>query len=79
MIQLGFPTAHRLTFLSSPPVTRTLPDLCPSARQFTFAPCATNSSVITQEKIKNNVREKTDPLLLLLLYVQGDPGQVGRN
>ena len=50
MIQLGFPTAHRLTFLLSPPVTRTLPDLCPSARQFTFAPCATNSSA-------NNIRK----------------------
>jgi len=43
MMQLGFPTAHKLTFLSSPPVTRTRPDLCPRARQLTFAPCATNS------------------------------------
>jgi hypothetical protein len=44
MIQLGFPTAHRLTFLSSPPVTRTLPDLWPSARQFTVDVWATISS-----------------------------------
>ena len=45
MIQLGFPTAHRLTFLSSPPVTKTLPDLCPRARQLTADVCATISSV----------------------------------
>ncbi len=44
MIQLGFPTAHRLTFLSSPPVTRTLPDLWPSARQLTVDVWATISS-----------------------------------
>ena len=49
MMQLGFPTAHKLTFLSSPPVTRTRPDLCPRARQLTFAPCATNSSVMIKK------------------------------
>ena len=45
MMQLGFPTAHRLTFLSSPPVTSTRPDLWPSARQLTLELCAANSSV----------------------------------
>ena len=44
MMQFGLPTAHKLTFLSSPPVTSTRPDLCPRARQLTLAPCATNSS-----------------------------------
>ena len=43
MMQFGFPTAHKLTFLSSPPVTRTLPDLWPRERQLTSAPWATNS------------------------------------
>ena len=46
IIQFGFPTAHKLTFLSSPPVTNTLPDLCPRETQFTLAPWATNSSEI---------------------------------
>lgn len=53
MIQFGFPTAHKLTFLSSPPVTSTLPDLCPRARQFTLAPCATNSSAIKKWHVRN--------------------------
>jgi hypothetical protein len=44
MIQPCFPTAHRLTFLSSPPVTNTRPDLWPSAKQFTLEPWATKSS-----------------------------------
>ena len=43
MIQLGFPTAQRLTFLSSPPVTRTRPLLCPRERQVTLAAWPTNS------------------------------------
>ncbi len=54
MMQLGFPTAHRLTFLSSPPVTRTRPDLWPRARQFTLAPWATNSSE-NEEKTHKDV------------------------
>lgn len=45
MIQFCFPTAHRFTFLSSPPVTRTRPDLWPSARQLTLDEWATKSSV----------------------------------
>jgi hypothetical protein len=44
MIQPCFPTAHRFTFLSSPPVTNTRPDLWPSAKQFTLEPWATKSS-----------------------------------
>jgi hypothetical protein len=40
----GFPTAQVFTFLSSPPVTITLPDFWPRARQLTLPPCATNSS-----------------------------------
>ena len=44
IITLGLPTAHMLTFLSSPPVTITLPDDGPKARQATFEPCATFSS-----------------------------------
>jgi hypothetical protein len=53
MIQPCFPTAHKLTFLSSPPVTKTRPDLWPSAKQFTFESWATKSSetVTTQISI----------------------------
>ena len=43
-ITFGFPTAHMLTFLSSPPVTITRPEVGPSDRHETFDPCATNSS-----------------------------------
>ena len=50
IIQFGFPTAHKLTFLSSPPVTNTLPDLCPRETQLTLAPWATNSSEIWMSK-----------------------------
>ena len=50
-MQFGLPTAHKLTFLSSPPVTSTRPDLCPRARQLTLAPCATNSSEMIKQKI----------------------------
>ena len=50
MMQFGLPTAHKLTFLSSPPVTSTRPDLCPRARQLTLAPCATNSSEMIKQK-----------------------------
>lgn len=50
MMHDGFPTAHRLTFLSSPPVTRTRPDLLPSERQFTFAPWAENSSATERDQ-----------------------------
>lgn len=46
MMQLGLPTVHRFTFLSSPPVTITRPVLCPRARQFTLEPWATNSSAV---------------------------------
>ena len=52
IIQFGFPTAHKLTFLSSPPVTNTLPDLCPRETQLTLAPWATNSSEIWMSKLK---------------------------
>lgn len=45
IIQCGFPTDQRLTFLSSPPVTMTRPDLWPRPTQFTSAPWAANSSV----------------------------------
>jgi hypothetical protein len=44
MIALAFPMAHTLTFLSSPPVTMTEPDLRPICKQLTSAPCATKSS-----------------------------------
>ena len=43
MMAFGLPTDHTLTFLSSPPVTMTEPDLRPICMQFTVAPCATNS------------------------------------
>ena len=45
-IQVGFPTAHIFTFLSSPPETITRPDLWPKERQFTLPTCAANSSKI---------------------------------
>jgi len=51
MIQFCFPTAHRFTFLSSPPVTRTRPDLWPNARQLTFGVWATNSSVPEKKSV----------------------------
>ena len=38
------PTAHMLTFLSSPPVTMTPADLRPMRRQLTVPACAGNSS-----------------------------------
>lgn len=41
----GLPTAHILTFLSSPPVTITRADEGPTDRQDTLEPWATNSSV----------------------------------
>jgi hypothetical protein len=44
MMHDGFPIAHKLTFLSSPPVTKTRPDLLPKAKQLTLAPWAENSS-----------------------------------
>eukprot|EP00962_Isochrysis_galbana_P057507 scaffold29934_cov103-Isochrysis_galbana.AAC.1 len=44
MMALGLPIDHRFTFLSSPPVTITLPDWRPMCRQLTGPPCATNSS-----------------------------------
>lgn len=44
------PTAQRLTFLSSPPVTRTRPDLAPRDRQLTLAPWAVYSSAIQEKK-----------------------------
>lgn len=43
MIAFGFPIAHTFTFLSSPPVAMTEPDLRPICRQLTAEPCATNS------------------------------------
>lgn len=45
MMHDGLPTAHKLTFLSSPPVTSTRPDLLPRDKQLTLAPWAVNSSV----------------------------------
>ena len=66
-MQLGLPTAHKLTFLSSPPVTSTRPDLWPSARQFTLAPCATNSS-----EIEKTNREKSYFCKELLLLPVND-------
>lgn len=42
--QLCLPIAHRLTFLSSPPVASTWLDLWPIAKQLTFALWAMNSS-----------------------------------
>ena len=36
-ITLGFPIAHMFTFLSSPPVTMTRPDVGPIARHVTLA------------------------------------------
>ena len=44
IIALARPMAHTFTFLSSPPVTMTEPDLRPICMQFTVEPCATNSS-----------------------------------
>ena len=64
IIQFGFPTAHKLTFLSSPPVTNTLPDLCPSETQFTLAPWATNSSEITKWYASQTIDGKS----LLLIF-----------
>ena len=61
MIQLGLPIAHMLTFLSSPPVTMTRPDLWPSAKQLTGPPCATNSSV-------NYINNIQDQLVALSQY-----------
>lgn len=51
-ITFGFPTAHMLTFLSSPPVTITRPEDGPSDRHETLDPCATNSSAL--EKTHKN-------------------------
>jgi hypothetical protein len=50
IMQEVLPIAHRLTFLSSPPVTRTRPDLAPRDRQLTLAPWAENSSAIKKKK-----------------------------
>lgn len=47
-MHLLLPTAHRLTFWSSPPDTKTRPELWPSATQLTFPACATNSSARTK-------------------------------
>ena len=47
-ITLGFPIAHMFTFLSSPPVTMTRPDVGPIARHVTLALWATNSSIKQQ-------------------------------
>lgn len=44
MMHEGLPIAHKLTFLSSPPVTKTRPDLLPNDKQLTLAPWAENSS-----------------------------------
>ena len=60
-MQLGFPTAHMLTFLSSPPVTITRPDLCPSAKHFTLAVCPTNSSAI-------ETHGKLRVIILIVIY-----------
>ncbi|GIY65258.1 hypothetical protein CEXT_422801 [Caerostris extrusa] len=53
MMQLDFPTAQRFTFLSSPPVTITLPDFRPKARQVTLAPWATNSSANKYNRLQS--------------------------
>ena len=46
--------AHMLTFLSSPPVTMTRPEVGPSARQLTLELCATNSSGNTKQNKKTS-------------------------
>lgn len=46
----GFPTAQRLTFRSSPPVTRILDVRLPNLAQLTWEACATNSSEHCQGK-----------------------------
>lgn len=42
--------AHKLTFLSSPPVTITRADFWPNARHVTLAPWATNSSATSHQR-----------------------------